>query len=116
MHRILPALTLVILLGLGIPALGADPPPVVRSASAEGGSTVRLGPDPLANGMRTRKNEVQTLAGEFGLHRPYLVPEAHAAPAADKPPQTPQPTPIIGAWFIGFGLLAFVISRRRFKK
>ena len=92
------------------PAAGHDAPEVIAT---------RLGLRTLAGGPPADKSDVVLLSGDFGWQQPSLVSQAYAGPADGVPaPAEPgeETVPLTtGAWLMGLGLVAFVISRKRFK-
>jgi hypothetical protein len=117
MKKTTPALALVVLMALAIPSLFAAetaPLPVFDQPSTALIAT-RQGVRTFIDGAPAHHAKVITLAGDFGWLQPSLTTAAHAAPAPVA--EEHQPAPLdTGAWFIVFGLLAFVISRKRFNK
>ena len=112
------ALALVILMMLGShPLFAADlaPSSVTDRDSQMVASTHQ--------NLRTQNAGLFSFAGDFGWLQPSLATHAHAGPTAGTPAyrlaraekyqqQVPFTT---GAWLMGLGLVAFVISRKRFR-
>jgi hypothetical protein len=113
-----PALALVALMALGIPSLFAanTAPATVFALPSAHATAPRLGVSTFTNDKLARNPNIPRVAGDLGWRPPSLTTPAHAAPS-EIPAEGDQGTPLsIGAWFIGLGFLAFVISRKRFNK
>ena len=114
------ALALVTLILLGAyPLLTADS--VSSSFTSPESQTVvatRQGARTFVDGVPVQDATVLASSGDFGWLQPSLVTDAHAgtpghrlARAEKKKQQVPLTT---GAWLMSLGLVAFVISRKRF--
>lgn len=107
------ALALVALMLLGAyPLLAAD---VTPSSAADHDSQIAAA---TYQGLRTQNAGVFSFAGDFGWLQPSLATRAYAGTPGHRlarAEKSQQKVPFTtGAWLMGLGLVAFIISRKRF--
>ena len=111
------ALTLVVLLLIGAHPLFASHPPL--SPNADSLSRSSHATRTLTDGCPVEEASVLVPDVDFGWRQPSLFTNAEASsliPAHPVMPAEEDPMPLAtGAWFMGVGLVVFIISRKRFK-
>jgi len=118
------ALALVTLILLGAyPLLAADAAPSsVAGLESQTVVPTRQGARTFANDVSVPDTTVLAASGDFDWLQPSLVTKAYAGPTAGSPShrlaraeKRQQQVPLTtGAWLMGLGLVAFIISRKRF--
>ena len=114
------ALALVTLILLGAyPLIAADSAPSsVASLESQTVVSTRQGARTFVDGVPVQDATVLASSGDFGWLQPSLVTDAYAGTPGHRLARTEknqQQVPLTtGAWLMGLGLVAFIISRKRF--